>query len=285
MRMYRKMKIKIIIGLSLLLVLIIAVAAVACPGEADTTSEELLEKMAEAIHNVGSYQIGMETTMYLKTVIHGETIEIAGLVHSTGQFDLINQRARTTMMLEPATSPEADLPGEVAEWEMYRINGMMYVNVPIIPGIPSMWIKGDMPWVCSLEQMLDLLKASQIDILRVEEVNGVESYLISVSPDLGKLWQMLNKGMLLGPPGILLNPGATGVATEEIFRNVSMKQWISRDTFLPVKEQLQMTVVFEGIEMHQEMELGIASRFYGFNDPVTIELPLVAEGAKEVPQW
>jgi len=145
--------------------------------------------------------------------------------------------------------------------------------------MPPMWTKGEMPWVCSLEQAVDLLKVSQIDILRVEEVNGVEIYVIKVVPDLGKLWEIMMTTIIA--PGMDLDPVAMGIDLEEMFDKITMKTWVCRDTFLPVKDQSEMTMVLEGMEK----EMSTISQFHSFNEPVTIQLPAEAAEVEEMPQW
>ncbi|MCL0036628.1 hypothetical protein M1N47_04405 [Dehalococcoidia bacterium] len=282
------MRMKIARVLPLFLVLTLAFAAAGClvPVEEARvkialTPEELVEKMVEAIRDVESYQFDMEMTMDMKTVNYGETIETSSLIQSAGQVDRTNQRMMTTMIFEMTMPPMPGVPEEVMEMEieMYWLDGMMYMKAPMMPGMPPMWTKGEMPWVCSLEQGVDLLKVSQIDILRVEEVNGVESYVIKVVPDLGKLWEIMMTTIIA--LGMDLDPVAMGIDLEEMFDKITMKTWVCRDTFLPVKDQSQMTMVLEGMEK----KMSTISRLHSFNEPVTIQLPAEAAEVEEMPQW
>ncbi|MCL0095764.1 hypothetical protein M1O52_04505 [Dehalococcoidia bacterium] len=282
------MRMKIARVLPLFLVLTLAFAAAGClvPVEEARvkialTPEELVEKMVEAIRDVESYQFDMEMTMDMKIVNYGETIETSSLIQSAGQVDRTNQRMMTTMIVETTMPPMPGVPEEVMEMEieMYWLDGMIYMKASMMPGMPPMWTKGEMPWVCSLEQAVDLLKVSQIDILRVEEVNGVETYVIKVVPDLGKLWEIMMTTMIA--PGMDLDPVAMGIDLEEMFDKITMKTWVCRDTFLPVKDQSQMTMVLEGMEK----EMSTISRFHSFNEPVTIQLPAEAAEVEEMPQW
>ncbi|MCL0087564.1 hypothetical protein M1O24_02310 [Dehalococcoidia bacterium] len=282
------MRMKIARVLPLFLVLTLAFAAAGClvPVEEARvkialTPEELVEKMVEAIRDVESYQFDMEMTMDMKTVNYGETTETSSLIQSAGQVDRTNQRMMTTMIFETTMPPMPGVPEEVMEMEieMYWLDGMIYMKASMMLGMPPMWTKGEMPWVCSLEQAVDLLKVSQIDILRVEEVNGVEIYVIKVVPDLGKLWEIMMTTIIA--PGMDLDPVAMGIDLEEMFDKITMKTWVCRDTFLPVKDQSQMTMVLEGMEK----EMSTISRFHSFNEPVTIQLPAEAAEVEEMPQW
>ena len=267
--------------LSLFLVLMLSLAAAGCPGETAPTPEELLGKIVEAIRDVGTYQIDVEMTTAMQTAVHGETAETSSLMQSAGLVDLTNQMMMTTMNFKMTMPQVPGVPEEVVEMEMemYWLDGMMYMKAPMMPGMPPMWTKAEMPWVCSLEKAVDLLKVSEIDILRVEEVNGVESYVIKIAPDVGELWEIM-MGRTMGQE-MDLDPGAMDIDLEEVFERVSIKQWIARDTFLPVKDQAQVTMVVQGMQM----EMSTISRYHSFNEPVTIELPAEAAGAMEVPEW
>ena len=274
------MKMKISRALPLFLILILALTASGCPDpdKIASTPEELLEGMVGAIRNVESLKADVEITIDVKTVAHGETKEISSLMQSANQVDLTNERMKTTTMVQFTMPPMPGTTEDVIkmETEMYWIDGIAYKNSPMMPGMPPTWTKAEIPWVCSLDLAINLLEVSQIDILRVEEAHGVESYVINVVPHLGKLWKMI--AIRMGA-----DPMAMDFDLEELFEKTAMKTWICRDTFLPTQEKIQATMVIAAMGMERRMEISIITRTHSFNEPVDIELPPEAAGATEIP--
>ncbi len=78
----------------------------------------------------------------------------------------------------------------------------------------------------------------------------------------------------------MLDPAAMDIDPEEVFGRVSIERWIPRDPFLPVKEQLRVTMVLEGMEMESSRIL----LYRSYNELVTIQLPAEAAGAIETPK-
>jgi hypothetical protein len=310
-REVREMKTKTVIALPLFLMLMLIFVAVGHPVPAEEvkvgielTPQELLKKITAAYEGVDTMHVDVETTSDMTKVMLGEGIEMrirtSSSMRSEMKVDVINQRMMSTGLMETTTPQLPGIPkGSVMKMamEMYWLDGAVYMKMDMetpealcMPGMLCMpspgWTKVEVPWVSPLEQIVALLKASEINILQVEEVNGVESYLIKISPDFGKLWDVM---MMTAPPGMRMDLQAMGMDLEEIVRESSIKQWICRDTFLPVKDQTQMTMVFEmgtegmKMEMEMEMKMDITSRNYRFNDPVTIELPVEAKEAVKMP--
>jgi len=231
----------------------------------------LVRKMAEAYLDVETFQFDMEQSMDMTTVAYGETIDMQTSSVASAKVDIAAQRTMMAMTMETTMPPMPGVPEKVMEvqMKMYSVDGMMYMGTTV-PDMPPLWSKMQMPWMCPLALSIELLKVSVVEVVGVEQVNGVESYVIKITPDLGKLWELMMK----------MNPGMVPPEPLLDIRVISMKQWIARDTFLPIREQLQMTMVFEGMET----ETTIISRYHSFNDPVTIQLPPEAEGAiEEVP--
>jgi hypothetical protein len=285
------MRMKIARALPVFLVLKLVLAAAGCPVlvedvdltaeeatvQIDLTPEELMKKVVAAYGRVNTFHLDMETTREWKIDPRGEiteTIETSWLVRSFGRVDIADQRM-TSRIMETTVHRRAGITEDVMEieMEMYWVDGLVYAHVPMWPGEPPIWMKGEMPWVCSLQQAIDLLKVSDIDILGMEEINGLESYLIKLTPDIGELWELLGKGMW----GQAMPP-ARDIDLEQLFDEVSIKKWIASDTFHIVKQQAHLTMAFEGMERKMSSIL----RFHSFNEPLDIELP---HNVEEVALW
>ena len=85
------------------------------------------------------------------------------------------------------------------------------------------------------------------------------------------------------------DPGLFDLA--DMIKTFNMKEWIARDTYLPVK--VEMDIVFEMSEKdfdatatgNEKIVMNIKSdiKYYDYNKPVTIELPPEALTAQEMP--
>lgn len=295
------MRIKITRVLPLFLVLTLAFAAGCLVPVADVdpaveeprveialTPEELVERMAEAMRALESLKAEAEMAMEMKTVIYGETVEMSSSTRSASQVDIINQRMKTTTILETTMPPMPRVPEEFMEMEMememYWVDGVAYMKVSPMPGMPPMWTKIEVPWMCFFGPSIDLLKASRVEILGVEVVNGIETYVIEVVPDLGKFWELMAQHMMLGPE-MAPDPALMDKDFEEMFEKANLKSWVCRDTFLTVKDQIQTTMVLEFMGEKQRVEMSGITRFHSFNEPVSIQLPPEAAEAMEIPEW
>ncbi len=278
------MRMKIASALSLFLVLILAFVVAGCPAheeeaqvKIDLAPEELVRRVVKANRDVETYQYHMRMITAMRGFIAEETIDMQMSVLSHGTIDIANQRMRMAMRMTIPPTPV--VPEQVRETNMYWLDGMVHMQIAM-PGMPPSWTKIEMPWMCPLQQMVALLEVSEIDTMSVDKTNGVESYLLNVTPDIDKLWNTMMGRIMM--PELGLEPAAImALDPREVIRSASIQKWITRDTFIPLKEELRITMVVEGMAM----EIIRRSIYHSFNEPVSIELPPEAAEAIEVPKW
>ena len=295
------MKRKNIAGL-IAIVAIVAVAMFAgCVDEEEQLSTAEIKAMVLATaEEIDTYKFDMDTTQ--KTLISNETddMEMTTISTGSGAADNINKKMKmelTTTMELPEGAPQETMEMTM---EMYFINNAMYMKMDLgIPEIPAQWTKMQMPegyeesWESQnqVELQMELLNVSEVGLLEDEEVNGVDCYVLNITIDAEKYWEivMKQKGMSELMQNLQQN---VSFDIGEMMKGMSMKYWIAKDTKFPMKTEMQMEMVISSEDLNipeseEEFTMTMDQRttmvFYDYNEPVTIELPEEAESAIEGP--
>ncbi len=101
-----------------------------------------------------------------------------------------------------------------------------------------------------------------------------------------QLWQLAMQQPKL--PGEEV-PDVAEEFLQEMFTSFSVKQWIAKDTYFPIKAEIDMVIdpasAAMGLQVEGSVPAGISMvlLFYNYNQPVSIVLPPEAEEAIEVP--
>jgi len=163
-----------------------------------------------------------------------------------------------------------------------------------VPEMGPMWMKLEMPegyWgeMSQVESQIELLEVAQVKVIGSETIEGIDCYVLQLTPDMKQLWQLAMQQPKL--PGEEV-PDVAEEFLQEMFRSVSVKQWISKDTYFLIKAEIDMVFVSteltaeamglqEGVSLPTYISIVLLS--YNYNQPVSIVLPPEAEEAIEVP--
>lgn len=271
--------------LPLILVLVILLSLVGCSAEGEEikiTEEQLMGGITAVDEDIDTYQIDMEMLMSMSGESEGQTFEMSISYDTSGVVDNINKKIRMTMNME--TVMLGLWQSGSTEMEIYLIGDTMYMKVSE-SGMPEQWTQQTATdlWEQQnmVEQQLELMEASEIDILNSEKVNGVDCYKVKLVPNLEKLFEIA-----------MQNPASEDIFGEmpfdlgEMVENYSVTQWYAKDTYFPIKATIEITMVMssedmdlpgEGFEIEADIEMVINWSNYG--EPVSIELPPEAEYA------
>ncbi len=128
------------------------------------------------------------------------------------------------------------------------------------------------------ESQIELLEAAQVEVISSERVDGIDCYVLEVTPDLEQLWQLSNHLHFDEVPDV------TEEYLQEIFRSFSVKQWVAKDTYFLMKAEIDIAEEFPPDEAGPStVDIAMVLLCYNYNQPVTIELPPEAEEAIEAP--
>ena len=279
---------KKIMAVSLALVMVLSFAA--CDGEESLLAQEIVDGAMEAQSNIKTCQMDMDMLMDMTGEAMGESLDMTMDIIARGAMDIENNQMQMDMVVTMA------MLGEVmdVEMEVYLIGDTMYTMTDML-GMGPTWMKSEMPggtWEETAEQWggpntyVELLELAEIEITGSEIVNGVDCYVVEVTPDMEKLWELAGQQTELtgGMPDI------DEEFLDEAFKNYSVKEWIAKDTYLLVKAEIEMAMEVDpeamgipGGDGEIAMDMTISMLVYDYNEPVSIELPPGAEDAVEMP--
>jgi len=279
--------------LTMSLVVAIVLCFTACGEETEEEVElppaqEIVDGAVESFDNISTYQFEMDMTMYTTGEAVGEAIEHTVTMVNSGTLDLENQQMKTDLSM--------DAGDEMMRVESYIIDGMVYAK-PEAPGEEPGWIKSEAPeeyWemmtaVSGIKNYIELLKTAQVEVIGSEQVNGVDCYILQLTPEMAELYQTAmnpvggvgQAGMLAPVPEELL---------EDMFRSFSVKEWVAKDTYLLMKAEIDMAIEttpefkdYLGEEVDVSIDVTISFLAYNYNQPVTIVVPEEALEASEMP--
>ena len=289
------------------LIAVVAIVAVAmcagCVEEERVSTAEIKEMVLATAESIDTYKFDMDITQ--KTLISNETGEMEMTTLSTGNgvVDNLNKKMKLGMTMTMEMPEEAEMP-ETMEMKMdvYFINNTMYTKMDMgIPEMPAQWTKMEMPegyeefWESQnqVDQQMELLKVSEMELLEDEKVNDVDCYVLKLTPDIEKYWDIVMKqeGMSELMQNLQQN---VSFDIGEMIKEMSLKYWIAKDTKFPMKTEMQIKMVMSSEDLNipeteEEFTMTMDQRtdmvFYDYNKPVTIELPKEAESAAGFPMF
>jgi hypothetical protein len=277
--------------LTVSLVLAIILSLVACVKEEEelASAQEIIDGVIESLDDIRTCQFDIDMTMHMAGEAEGEMFEGTMVTDSSGAFDLENRQMRMDMTMSLAMIGEDEM--EMGT-EMYLIGDMMYMLMEI-PEMEPMWMKSEVPegyWeeMNQIESQIELLEAAQVEVIGSEMVGGIDCYVLQLTPDLERLWQIVaQQAQVTGEAAAL-----TEESLQEMFQSFSVKQWIAKDTYFLTKTEADMAVEltpeamgFPGEEGLLTMDITMNLLAYNYNQPVSIVLPPEAEQAIEVPMF
>jgi len=295
------MKSKNIAGLIAITAIVVVVMLSGCTDNEQINSAEIKKMILASVEEIDTYKFDMDMTQ--ETLISNETDETEMTTMSTGKgvVDVANKKMSLEMTSSLEMPDKAEMPDGPMEMtmEMYLVDNAMYMKMDMgIPEIPAQWTKIDMPegyddsWDSQnqMEQQIELLNISEVDLLKAETVNGVDCYVLKITPDMDKYSEFL---MTQGGMRELMQ----GVQEEDfdigkLIKSMSITQWIAKDTLFPMKTEMQIKMVISSEDLNipdaEEMftmtlDQSTILVFYDYNKPVNLELPEDAKNAGAFP--
>ena len=294
------MKRKTIAGLIAVVALVAVAMFAGCIEEERMSTAEIKEMVIATAENTDTYKFDMDMTQ--KTLISNETDETEMTMTSTGSgvMDRTSKKMKLEMMMTMQLPEEAEIP-ETKEMKMdiYFINNTLYTKMDMgIPMMPAQWTKREMPeeyWESQnqIGQQMELLNISKVELLEDKKVNDVDCYVLKLMPDIEKYWETVMKQEGLGELMQSLRQNDS-FDIGKLIKEMSIKQWIAKDTKFPVKTEVQIKMAMSSADLNipeteEEFTMTMDQRtnivFYDYNKPVTIELPKEAESATGFPMF
>jgi hypothetical protein len=294
------------------LVLVMALTLAACDGEDLPSAEELIEGMTQAVADVRTGEFDMELTMDMDVESEGESIDANVEMDASGATDIENYQMQMAMTVHVAATGEEDMDMEL---EMYLVDNTLYLMTDALGlmsdffGMGPTWMKLDITELEELAEMegiegmpeaywdqaellefqQEFFEASETEVIGSERVGGIDCYLLESNPDMEQLWQTVME--MYATTGLETTDMPEDFADylDEMFDSFTQRLWVAKDTYLPMKAEVEMIMEFTAEEMGAPEEDGRAAvdlfmsvLIFNYNQPVSVEVPPEAENAIDI---
>jgi len=279
----------------LLLVLTFVAALIGCGGAKPMTAEQIRDAVIRARDNMKTVRMDadMQGNGTIDMRIEGTDYHITFFTigNTTTESDIENEKSHRLSQ----THSKFEYPPELQDLgnespitdvttESYLIYNVMYTK-SYTAETTTTWTKqkfteGSWETLNQMAQQMDMLKSAPVELLGSEQLDGIDCYVLSITPDMAEMYQTM-----------MQNISGTGKWLSKIFdfkemiKNASMTMLVAKDTFFVMKDEMKMTLVLNQESMHlplgdtnleMKMDYEIVTRDYDHNKPVTITPPTEA---------
>jgi hypothetical protein len=269
--------------------LAISILAAGCGQATELTAQEVVTKVINAYSSVQTVKMDSTMSMTMETTGGEESLDVQMDMVVNGSMNVKDTGLSLTMTMD------MDIPvigKQTISSDVYIVDDWVYTKVDV-PGVGDRWIKTKLDSAAWAQQ--DQL-ARQIEFLKTaiavtsagsETVDGVECYVLEIKPDMAMLMAFITSQM--GQEAHVDLPEDVDFA--EMFKSLTIKEWIAKDSYLPVKADMQMVMEINAEDLGETsadfdkmtMDMSVVMKYSDYNQPVTIVLPAEAANAIEQP--
>lgn len=250
------------------------------------SAEEIAAQAVEAMAEVKSCRFDMKMDMDMSGESEGESFDTTMMMEATSDLDIEHTEMSMDFVISMDIPDEGDMAMGMA---MYLVGDGMYMMMEM-PEMDPMWMKMELPegtWgeMNQLQPQVDMLSMAELEVLGSETINGTDCYVLRIVADEELIWELVMQQMNTVGGEI---PEIDEEFMKDIWRDISMKQWIAKDTYLLVRTEMDLVMEMssdamglpevEG-EFAIDLSMYMDMRIYDYNQPVSIELPPEAEDA------
>jgi len=243
------------------------------------TGGQIRGNVIDVSKNIESYCYDMDR--YIETSITGEDSPEIVRSKGNGHVDVKNKRMKVLINIDEWTTDKAQ--SRSTRTEMYVFDTMEYLYLHS-RGKDGRWVKFEAP--CNkfdnenhLKKQMELLMTSKITNSQDEALGKLDCYLLTIEADKEAFWKVIMEQEEELPLLKLLN-----LDYRDVVKEMDIKMWTSKDTFLPVKCHMQMKAVIEKEIMNESFKMIINVKtiytYHDHNKLLAIELPEQAKNAE-----
>jgi len=243
------------------------------------TGGQIRGNVIDVSKNIESYCYDMDR--YIETSITGEDSPEIVRSKGNGHVDVKNKRMKVLINIDEWTTDKAQ--SRSTRTEMYVFDTMKYLYLHS-RGKDGRWVKFEAP--CNkfdnenhLKKQMELLMTSKITNSQDEALGKLDCYLLTIEADKEAFWKVIMEQEEELPLLKLLN-----LDYRDVVKEMDIKMWTSKDTFLPVKCHMQMKAVIEKEIMNESFNMIINVKtiytYHDHNKLLAIELPEQAKNAE-----
>ncbi len=288
------------------LIIILVTALAGCAGDSDESNptsnatgsngpipadSEFVKNVSNASGNVKTSTIDMVMDMKMEAGSQGDA-DMS--MNGSGVIDNLNKKMKMDMNI----GMDMGFMDMDVETEVYFINNVIYTKIGEMAGMSEQWQKMQSPggdgWESQdmITQQTDLLESAKLDISNGGVVNGADCYKVEITSNMMELYETM-MGSLAGQGGSGFESGLPEdvdvLEFMEMVEEFSVTQWYAKDTFFPMKSEMdmKMTMTAEmmgGAPMDGDMDVDMSMtiNFRNYNKPVSIVLPAAASDAVDM---
>ncbi len=268
----------------ILLLLALIVAAFSGCVEEEPSAEDLKTMMIIAGQDIETVKFTMVTdqTTTITNVTDSETI----ITDSRGEGE-VNMTAQAMKLLMITTSKMGDAENVTMEMEMYMLGDAFYMKIDgNWTNMTGLLPEGMMDQQNQLKMQMEMLNNSRVELEGSEKIDGQDTYVLKVVPDMEAFSATMEKQMGSMP--------IVGMNLTDIYSSAEMEwtTWLSKDSYLPLEIQvnmkMKMTPEMMGLPVEDVgdfdmlVESDSAVLYRDYNRPVVIELPSEAKNATDM---
>jgi hypothetical protein len=271
--------------LAVLLIIAISLSAFGCAG---LTDQQIVSKVIETANSVKSVKLGINLSDNMEVAAGSQSENMS--VKETGTASVNNV---TKEMVMKATM-DMDVPNtgkQTMTMDEYLSGGYIYMKANLT-GMDQ-WTKmkvAESQWTSEnqLAQQVEFLKSAiSISRLNDETVIGVDCYVFQITPDMAALIKWVQSQSQ--------STTALKNLNSNMFKISTLKMWMDKKSLLPQKENIVVTMEVTAADIggsmtttpgfdKMTMTMNGDITYSDYNTPVTIELPVAAQNAVEMPQ-
>ncbi len=293
------------------------------PGQ--LSPQEIRNKSIQATQNITSYSLNMTMNMNMDVqsnttnkTIGNQTpgkVNTSSSAYGSGKVNMTTRSMKIEMTQQIYIPNNTNTTQQNITTTNYLVNNSVYIYSEQLANLTTNnntdsngWIKMGIPtqfqnmWENQnqlRQQQMFLNISEDVELLGNETVDGKEAYILGITLDQQQLQRYLQEQMsgVSGlPGGGMINSGFLQI------EDMSIKQWISKKNYYPIKSQINMTSISDLSSLAQNISqnqtndntdigtFSIRSQIYmettmtGFNEPVDIQLPKQARNAVDITQ-
>jgi hypothetical protein len=257
-------------GILVSVLVLIGLTASSCGGGTSKVSvdaDEVVANLLAAQAGTTTYKLEMFSMEYRYGQSGILTLETTVSIDASATVDTTNEEMEIDMT---GTIAATGQDTETTQMRVFLVGDYLYTGAASSSQDWS-WTKEAVPsgyWDDqeSLGQQLQLLEGSHRTILREEDVDGVDCFVLQLTPDLDQLWSVMTQSWT-GEMNNVTNP-------IDVIKGCSVTWWVAKDTSLLAKGVVQMNLDLTS----DDMVVLVETKFHDYNEPVSINLPPEAQG-------
>jgi hypothetical protein len=263
-------------------------------GMSQAQLEELLASSLANQENINTYRFDLDMDMITDIVGGYEAGKMTILTTSNGAANLASNQMQIYMEMTVILEGFEEQNGsQDLSYDAYIFPDYTYMRMEV-PGMGEQWMKmattedlqANFETGMVDQQLAPLESAVNIELLRYEEVDGVDCYVLSIVPDMEEFMQLIAQQQ-----GATQDVDWEEMATvTDVFKKLNYVCYITKDTHLLKRIIIEMEMEFNAEQAgasasefdSMSMIMNMDMKLYDYNEPFSIDLPEEALNAPEV---